>query len=589
MSLQLQPIGLELDLTLNPNYSLTEFLHGPNEEVITTLTPYFSLGLSQTVALIGDSSTLVNQMVKACYDDASKLNPFLDEREQSFIDLAEFIKEKTPQDLADLYYQRLIAFNNVHTLLGKLEWEEALRDLITMIDNSYSLLIVGTHVDIADSVCVLPDLQSRFKLFTKLYLKAYSSRELKEFITYRCHEQGLALSPQGIEHLTQVYQSVHPNGLDLDQTAININRLCNREMRQANSLSASFLQQHPEVFKLANLSDDLLDYYQRQANFDEVEDEDDLHNPNQNQPLAPLTKYGKIFTRFKRQQALNKQNLREREKLLPQTAQFAVGFANYFREKYPELDNYEPDPALLAYLGKSEEEALQVRSYKSAKKLRQEKVLRLLQKHIQQADDNRNNDTLAHQGIDDNYFFMYDDYRENALLEEHLQQTQVTEIEQVLAGEEVILGQTSEVPQSFADKQFADKQFADKQKDEIITTAKPQLNNKQEDNQASAFELGSNFEHVANFAQLANFETLAEFEQLTGFEQVANFEQTSPLIQLLFNQDLEAGELFTVELTSPTLEKIGKELNAPLSRLLTNRKRVKDKPLVDFTTLLKFE
>lgn len=382
MGLQLQPVGLELQFNLHSTYSLTEFLAGPNAEVISLLTPSFSLGLSQAIALIGDNSTLVNQMVKACYADASKLNPFLEQNESNYLDFSEYIKEHQPEDLEIFYFRPLIALNNLHVILGNVAWEQAVRDLFTINSNSQGLIIVGSYVDLAAKVCVLEDLQSRFGLFKKVYLKTYAKEELKDFIAYRCREQGLDLSDAGLAYLTQVYQTIDPSSLDLDRTALNILRLCREQQKNPSLLSKQYLQDYPEVFKFTHLNDDLSSFSAQQEN-------EQLGN-------SKVTAFTDLFTRFKSKQAATQQQLLSREKRRPYTAAFAAGFAQFLRGKYPHLDNYEPEAKLMACLKKEQN---------FAPTPHQLKVRRLLQQHIQQAHENREQTLFAHAGIDADIFF----------------------------------------------------------------------------------------------------------------------------------------------------------------------------------------
>ncbi|RIY35612.1 hypothetical protein [Psittacicella gerlachiana] len=567
MSLQLQPVGLELRFKLSQSYSLTEFIHGPNADIISQLTPYFSLGLSQTLALIGDNSTLVNQMVRACFDDASKLNPFIDENEQSFLDLAQFMTSHSPQDLEALYFKPLVALNNIHCLLGNIEWEEALRDLITMNNNSESLMIIGTHVDIAENVCILDDLQSRFNLFRKIYLKEYSKPLLKNFINVRCREQGLEISEQGLDYITSVYQSVHPSSLDLDQTAFNILTLCHDQQKNPSLISKQYLQAYPEVFKFYNLGDDLFTLYNQEKD-------------NTEQTNSKLTAFTELYTRLKQKQALAGQEIRSRDKLLPYTAEFAEGFAQYFRQKYPNLRNYELDDDLKRHLRKDKELTL-------AQKItleRQEKVLSLLQQHIQQAADTSQFTDLVHAGIDQDMFF------EGSEVEASLRTDLVNPLDKNL---DTVTNLVQLDQQAVQEREKTQDHLASQavvfnlEQEEILEQDSVELEELEEQESISIDDLYNEQqldklinEHIHEHLQVSRNANLLNKEK----KAVATFSQAPVLIEELLWEAEEA----KVEAVVSPLTNVH-ELNAPLSRLVRRRKSSKEQASVDFTQLLEFE
>ncbi len=181
---------LTLGVRLRDDARWTNF-HGERNAVPATLVRQACSDPNNPVlVLCGDEDTGKSHLLQAACHEAEQQG-----RAAACFSLAE-LKALGPDSLAGVENMALIALDDLHLVLGSLDWEEALFNLYNRVQDLGRQLIVSLDNTPANQTFLLPDLRSRLQQGLLVQLGTYRDEDRLTILQSRAEQRGLVLNDE---------------------------------------------------------------------------------------------------------------------------------------------------------------------------------------------------------------------------------------------------------------------------------------------------------------------------------------------------------------------------------------------------------
>jgi len=190
---------LVLPLKLAQEKTFDNFIVGSNQEVFSYLTALFTDRVEQFIYLWGARGFGKSHLLQACCHQSFKLN------KQAFYLSLQNTSAFQPTIFQSLENYDLICVDDIHCILGKKTWEEALFHLYNRIRAHKHCLIVSAKKAPTDMPFSLLDLQSRLTWGLTFHLTALSDQEKSQALQGHARAKGIHLSPEVLQFITTHY------------------------------------------------------------------------------------------------------------------------------------------------------------------------------------------------------------------------------------------------------------------------------------------------------------------------------------------------------------------------------------------------
>lgn len=190
---------LALGVSLHDEATLDNFFIGSNHEVVFALRELIAAKGEPILYLWGPAGAGVSHLLQAACHKV-----FNAKGNAIYINLSE--QQFTPDGLEDLESVDLICLDNIDSVMGDLQWEEALMHLYNRIRDSGVRLLFGAKALPRALPCQLLDLKSRLSWGLVLKLEELSFMALQEALQMRAVKRGLDLSTATCAYLCRYYK-----------------------------------------------------------------------------------------------------------------------------------------------------------------------------------------------------------------------------------------------------------------------------------------------------------------------------------------------------------------------------------------------
>jgi DnaA-homolog protein len=178
---------LTLGVTLRDDATFDNFYVGDNHQILEALRELVNSANEQFIFMWSEASAGISHLLQACCHEA-----FHCQLQAIYLPLSE--PQFSPQILEDLEIIDLICVDDLESVLGKPEWEEALLHLYNRVRDASTRLVIGAKNNTRALPCQLPDLKSRLSWGLNLKVNALTDEEKLIAILMRADQRGLSLS-----------------------------------------------------------------------------------------------------------------------------------------------------------------------------------------------------------------------------------------------------------------------------------------------------------------------------------------------------------------------------------------------------------
>ena len=180
-------IPLALSTTELPCFA--NYVAGQNIESVTAIRDFSKGEGENLIFLHGISGTGVSHLLQASTHLSSEL-----QQQAFYFSLAE--PELSVEVLDQLEIFDVLCIDNIETVAGQAEWEEALFHLFNQYRDSGKRLIIGSKTLPENTQFELADLVSRFSGMVRYQLKVLSDEDKNLAIIKRAENYGLTITPE---------------------------------------------------------------------------------------------------------------------------------------------------------------------------------------------------------------------------------------------------------------------------------------------------------------------------------------------------------------------------------------------------------
>lgn len=191
-------IQLTLGIGLRDDATFSNFYVGRNLQVLHTLKKMVVEAGEEVVFLWGESGSGITHLLQAACHER-----FYHEGSAIYLDLSEM--QLKPEILQDLETVGLICVDNIESVVGKLDWEEALMHLYNRVKESNTRLIIGARQLPKGLKCRLLDLKSRLAWGLVLKVQGLTREEKCSALRMRAVNRGLNLPEKTCQLLLRNY------------------------------------------------------------------------------------------------------------------------------------------------------------------------------------------------------------------------------------------------------------------------------------------------------------------------------------------------------------------------------------------------
>lgn len=221
---------LALNVALQDNCQFESFFAAANNKELTILLQTDFWKQVPQVFIWGDEASGKSHLLQA----RCALS-FRKQQTAAYLPLKTFARHGV--DILDgLNARELIAVDDVQEVIGDLEWEKALYDLINQCRLNQQPLLMTSQANPRDLDCALPDLKSRLLWGPVYRLYPLSEARSLEVFRWRAGKRGLNLNQQATEYIGRHYSRdirALINLLDcLDTESLNNGRKVTRQFVQ---------------------------------------------------------------------------------------------------------------------------------------------------------------------------------------------------------------------------------------------------------------------------------------------------------------------------------------------------------------------
>ncbi len=202
-----------------------------NYETLHVLKSFISsLDVEQNV-LWGKTQSGKTHLLQACCTQDAQAKHIV-----SYIPL-KIVKSHGVEIFTGLYKSQLIAIDDIDEIIGNLEWETALFNLINQTREKKQRLLMSLLENPRKLDCVLPDLSSRLIWGGSYQLHALSDEDKPKALQARAEQRGFELSDRVIEYLYRRYPR------DIESLMKILDQLDKESLRQKTIITVPFVKQ----------------------------------------------------------------------------------------------------------------------------------------------------------------------------------------------------------------------------------------------------------------------------------------------------------------------------------------------------------
>ena len=189
---------LTLALSLRDDATFDNFCEGDNVQLVACLKDFLAGRGEQFIYLWGESSVGRSHLLQACCHEIGS--------QKSVVYLApKKNREIRPEILEGLEKIDLVCFDDVDSILGKPDWEEALFHFYNRArDNHTRLIVVGNTLP-TQLLCHLADLRSRLSWGLVFQVKALDDDQKIAALQIHARNRGMSLSEEVGQYLIRHY------------------------------------------------------------------------------------------------------------------------------------------------------------------------------------------------------------------------------------------------------------------------------------------------------------------------------------------------------------------------------------------------
>ena len=143
--------------------------------------------------------------------------------------------------LSGLHNSDLIVIDDIDTVLGDKDWEEALFNLINNALSSGQRLLFSATKNPRDLKCYLPDLSSRLIWGSSYQITALSNQEKPKILQSRAQQRGFSLDDRVIDYIYKRYPR------DMESLLEILDRLDRESLQQKAKITIPFVKQVLEL------------------------------------------------------------------------------------------------------------------------------------------------------------------------------------------------------------------------------------------------------------------------------------------------------------------------------------------------------
>lgn len=194
-----RPIQIPLPLTLDDAATFANFYPGSNANILKSLQDFLYKQNEQFFYLCGQLGTGRSHLLQASchyFNNLGKLTHYLSLKEWP---------ELYPEILLDIKPVNLVAFDDIHFVIGNPLWEEALFHCYNHLRDQNIQFIVAANVLPRQLPCQLADLQSRFSWGLASQLQPLDDVGLATALQMRASNRGVPLPQEVITYLLHHY------------------------------------------------------------------------------------------------------------------------------------------------------------------------------------------------------------------------------------------------------------------------------------------------------------------------------------------------------------------------------------------------
>lgn len=194
MSLQL-PLGL----TLRDDATFDNYFVGDNQQVFASLQDMVHWRGERFVYLWGEQGVGRSHLLQACCHaiDAMQYSVI-------YLPLSEYALLET-NILDSMEAMNLVCIDDVHAVIGRRDWEEALFHLYNRMAAKGTFLLIAGDVVPTQLPCLMPDLQSRLSQGLVMPLRGLDDAQKLAALQMRAKRRGLVLSDDVGQFLLRRY------------------------------------------------------------------------------------------------------------------------------------------------------------------------------------------------------------------------------------------------------------------------------------------------------------------------------------------------------------------------------------------------
>lgn len=178
---------LTLGVTLRIDATFDNFFSGSNQQVIHHLRQLLLCQDEQFIYLYGAAGVGISHLLQACCHQAFHFN-----KQAIYLPLSE--PHLLPEVLHNLESIALVCLDDIESVLGNAEWEEALLHFYNRVREQGNALVIGAKSLPFTVNCSLLDLKSRLSWGLQLLVEMLREDEKINALQLRAEQRGLFIS-----------------------------------------------------------------------------------------------------------------------------------------------------------------------------------------------------------------------------------------------------------------------------------------------------------------------------------------------------------------------------------------------------------
>lgn len=185
MAIQQLPLGV----TFREDAVFEDYLPGDNAQTLGALRHALARLDETLIYLWGASGSGLTHLLQACVHDLQSQG-----LESLYLPLADCV-QYGPNALEGLDEMAVLALDDIDSIAGLPDWEEALFHLFNRMRDSGRVLLVTSHTSPLNPTVALPDLASRLSWGLTFHIQPLTDEQKTDWLIWKARRRGLTMEP----------------------------------------------------------------------------------------------------------------------------------------------------------------------------------------------------------------------------------------------------------------------------------------------------------------------------------------------------------------------------------------------------------